>query len=87
MREKRAGRIRQSRWLWIRLVWQGEKTLEAGGFVFFVGGDASWNMFDRQRYVLSKEHCDIMALETWSSIGGFGFGRRRSSIRDKSRCL
>ncbi|KAJ0456270.1 hypothetical protein HanRHA438_Chr15g0711631 [Helianthus annuus] len=41
VREKRAEWIRQSRWLWIRLVSQGEKTEEAGGFVFLVGGVAS----------------------------------------------
>ena len=71
MREKRAEWIRQSRWLWIRLVWQGEKTEEAGKLVFFVSGEASWNECDRKkvRVVETRREwrnytvVNIMALE------------------------
>ncbi|KAJ0467803.1 hypothetical protein HanRHA438_Chr14g0645951 [Helianthus annuus] len=37
--KKRAEKSVKAGGLWIRFVWQGEKTLEAGGFVFLVGGE------------------------------------------------
>ncbi|KAJ0483094.1 hypothetical protein HanIR_Chr13g0661111 [Helianthus annuus] len=48
VRKKRAERIRQSRWLWIRLVLQGEKTLEAGG-LFSLSVESLLNKGDWKR--------------------------------------
>uniref|UniRef100_A0A251SVQ0 Uncharacterized protein n=1 Tax=Helianthus annuus TaxID=4232 RepID=A0A251SVQ0_HELAN len=61
VRKKRAERIRQSRWLWIRLVLQGEKTLEAGG-LFSLSVESLLNKGDWKGKEWRK-HGDIMALE------------------------